>query len=325
MLLLPILLHSPVALASALPASDLDVTHISPDATWLIHVDVEALRSTEIWKMFRESLDGDGLLDLGRDELEELREFEQRFGFNPLDDVHAVTLSGDSDLGDDPLIVVETGTALDRALSYLQRQDEYRSTRRDGLMFHGWDGDGHGDDATFYVHEDGDRRVVVVGESEKTLTGAVDVLLGKVPNLSQNPDRRLFPKWSRGAFLVVDAAGILDDLARFQPASALAEMARGLSIEAGESRGEIYLTAHVTATDAEAAQKIFSVLNGARALASLAGAQGDVPPFALQALNALDLKVNGDDVSIQFHYNVRELVQELQELDEIEDFGGWDH
>jgi len=314
MLLLPILLNTPVALAPALPVSDLDVTRISADATWVIHVNVESLRATNLWKMFREEMRVGGAFDVDQDDLDGLRRFEQKFGFQPLDEVDAITVSGNADMGDDPVIMVETGRVLDSALAQLQQQSEYRSIRRDGIDLHGWEGGG--DSGAFYIHHDGDRRVAVVSESENQLARAIDVLRGRAKNLQQSDERRLFPRWSHGSFLVIDAGGVLDDLARFERASAVAEMARGLQLEVGESRGELYLTAHIIATNADAAQNIYSVLNGARALASLAGTQHDVPPFAMEILNALELNVNGDDVSIQFRYDVRDLIDEVSKLEE---------
>jgi len=157
MLLLPILLNSPVALAPVPAASDLDVTRISADATWVIHVDAEALRATDLWRVFRDEMRVGGALDLDQDELDEWRDFEREFGIRPLEDVDAITVSGSGDLGDDPVIMIETDEILDRALSVLQQKGEYRSFDRDGVTLHGWERDG--DDGAFYIHKDGRRRL----------------------------------------------------------------------------------------------------------------------------------------------------------------------
>ena len=314
MLLLPALAFSPALLAPA-PAGELDLTRVPADANWLVHVDLEAFRTTRLWQIFQEEMKEGGDIDVDWGELEE---FERRFGFRPFHDVDSVTVSGASEIGEDPVILVETSANLDTALAQMQQESEYRSITRGGVQLHAWTE--HGDiEGAFYVHQDGAKRVIVVSESDDLLMNAIDVLQGKARNLRQSPDPRLFPRPTPGAFLFVDATAVLSELSHFEPASAVADMARGARIEVGESRGEFFLSVEIDANNAENAQNIYSVINGAKALAAMAGAQEDVPPFAMDILNSVEVRANGEQVSLQFRYDASDLVEEIRELEE------WDH
>ena len=304
---LPSLLPLPVST----PTSELDAARVPASASWLVHVDMEAFRRTSLWELLQKEMQS-GEVDV---DFDELKMFEERFGFRPFEDVHSVTVAGRGEIGDDGLVLVETSDALDAAMARLQQEPEYRSMRRGGYDLHSWEEDGRSQGA-FYIHHLNSRRLVVVSESESELTEGIDVLNGRAKSLRQNPDAMVIPRPTPGAFLFVDATAALSALAELEPASAVAEMARGARVEIGESRGELFLNVDIIANTPENADNIYSVINGVRAFAAMAGAQEDVPDFALEMLNSIEMQTTGSEVSLQFRYDARELVEEIRAIEE---------
>ena len=314
-----LLVASSLALASSgsspLPSHRVDVGRLPMNTNWLIHVDAQALRGTQLWRTVHQMILSDPDVDV---DLEELREIEREFGIRPFQDIDAITVYGTEGIGDEAVVQVLTSANLDALIGKVREKSEYRELEHNGYTLHGFAEHGNDIDGLFYVHDLGSQRLIVASESDERVIETLHVLNGQSRSLRQNPDPRIIPQPSPGSFLFVDFSAALSELADWDEASAVAELARAMRLEVGESAGEFFATVDIDTSSAENANNIYSVLNGARALVSLAGTQEDVPPFLMELLASLDLQVTGTAVKVHFHYDSDDLIEELRALEEYD-------
>jgi len=303
-------------------ADELKRERLPADVDFVLHLDLEGLMRTELWRMVQESADGEFKID---DIDAELGDFRTRFGIDPLTDVKAVTLYKFKSEEDPTVCLISTTSKIDLALTVAQKEPSYAKVSARGIELHTWRHEDDGQDETMcaYLHvlKNGERLVVLSSNKDCALRAA-RVLRGEQPNqtsgaavLEVNPNP--------GSFLYFAAAN-LAQLDEFSPASEVFGLAQGIQVDLGEAGG--FLNAHMSVlTDSpENARNISDVAQGLIALGSLAGSElGPV----LELLRALRINISGSLVRVDFSFGVRRLVEILQFIDDEshEDHGDdWD-
>jgi len=293
-------------LAPASLAGGFDRRLISADADWVAHFDIEAFLASSL---FRSIADHDLDFDIRNDD--DYREFADELGVDPLAVAKSLTLYGTDERPDDPVAILWATAEFDRVIERIRREDEYRSLTEHGLELHGWNDDG--DNGAFHVYTTrAGERLVIYADTTRQIADAVQVLRGERPSLSQSTEPRLTAEPAVGAFLFVQAAGGLSSLSGLDPVSTVAEMANGLILEVGESRSRINLRLAIDTESGEDAMGISQIINGARALAALAG--GDIPQEVLGLINAVQVQSRGTQVLIEFNYDSTQLLRDLEEI-----------
>jgi hypothetical protein len=308
----PLLLVS-VLLLAPLPADGLRRERLPADVDFVLHLDFEGLKATELWRRFNESPEGAEL----RAGLDELKEFEARFGIDPLADVRALTLFKVRDEEEPTVVLFSTTARVDEALKRFQREPGYRLLTESGIELHSWvkdeeaggeDGWDH-DSAFAYVHRGaGDERVVVLAGNKAGALRAARVLRGQDPShASAGSPLTLAP--ASGSFLYVAAIG----LEAFTPASQVFGLAQGIQVDLGEAGG--FLRAHMglTTRSAQEAFDVSNLINGAVSLARLTGGGlGEV----LELLTGVRLSTLGSEVRFDFEFEVSRLLEILEGLED---------
>lgn len=119
----------PFALAASLQAAEFNPAHVSSDAKWWLHADLEAARGTEMGKRVVSVVeDKQGA---------QLRALKRMFSLNPLTDLKGITLYGDGRA--DHAVVLIHGK-FDRAHleDLVAAGDDYSSEEKDGTTIHSW-------------------------------------------------------------------------------------------------------------------------------------------------------------------------------------------
>jgi len=291
---------------SAHPSDELKRERLPADVDFVVHIDVEGFKATQLWKHVSEK---GNELDFDIDELDEIRD---ELGIDPLTDVRAITLYK-IESEEDPTVVLFSSTSkVDEALAKHQHEHDYRKITSSGIELHTWgDADDPDDDDRMYayVHSVGEERVVVVASSEQSAVHAARVLRGEDPSHA-GAGTLLTLAPARGSFLYMAAAEI-PHLGEFTPASQVFGLAQGIQVDLGEAGG--YLRAHmgVTTGSAEDALNISNVLNGLVSLARLAGNElGEL----LELLTGIRLNTRGSEVLFDFEFGVDRLIEILEEL-----------
>jgi len=294
-----------------LPAGDeLKRERLPADVDFVMHFDFEGFKQTELWKEVSTDLDQAELkADLG--DLDDLR---TRFGIDPLTDVRAVTLFKVKSEEDPTVVLFSTTDKIDAALKNFQKEPGYARLNEGGIELHTWKTDDDGKDETVcaYVHSgaNGERVVVLASNKESALRSA-RVLRGEAPNHA-NAGTLLSITPAHGSFLYVAAAEI-PHLDEFTPASQVFGLAHGIQVDLGEAGG--FLRGHmgVTTKSPQDALDVSNVVNGLMSIVRLAGAEAGE---ALELLNGLRLNTRGSEVSVDFEFGVRRLVEILKTLDQ---------
>lgn len=323
-----LLLASLAGLATtAFPSDELKRERLPADVDFVVHVDVEGLKETQLWKHVTEQGED---LDLHFDELDEFRD---EFGIDPLTDVRAFTLYKVAEEEDPTVVLFSSNPRVDEALVKLQKEHGYRKVTSSGIELHTWGdsdraGQGNTDqrntddeDRMFaYVHTAGQERVVVLASNETSAVRAARVLRGEDPShASAGTLLTLAP--AKGSFLYL-AASEIPHLDEFTPASQTLGLAQGIQVDLGEAGG--YLRAHMglNTGSAKDALDISNVLNGLVSLARLAGSElGDL----LELLTGIRLSTRGSEVTVDFEFQVQRLLEIVTAIHhEHEDHGDGD-
>jgi hypothetical protein len=300
--------------AQAIGADKLDKRRVGSEARWLLHVDVQAVVGSTLFQLVREHHEMQE--DFEMDELEELR---TELGIDPFKDVLSVTLWGTGKSGSEAVMVVEATAAIDALLPRLSEVDGYRPIQVGTYAVHSFgEEEEDGDERVFaYVHEarGAAGRTVVLAHDKEMLVRGIDVLVGHAPNLAQasNPILRVSPEPGTMVLLAVDG---IQELAHMDPTSQVARLAQSVTFELGELQEAIFARLVIQAEDEAKARQISDVLRGVVALASLVTASHDVPPGLVDLVQALRFESNGTFMTVDFRYNVRQLVEDLKELED---------
>src|SRR5262245_1963783 len=122
------LLASLVWLAtSASPSDELKRERLPADVDFVVHIDVEGLKATQLWKHVSEKSKD---LHFDIDELDEVRD---ELGIDPLTDVRAVTLYK-IESEEDPTVVLFSSTPkIDEAVAKHQKEHGYKRIVSSGI------------------------------------------------------------------------------------------------------------------------------------------------------------------------------------------------
>jgi len=304
------------ALGDPAAAGGFDPSRVFGDARLVVHVDVEALRGSQLLKAIgtepiRESLELDELERSLERELREagLEPFEGSLATSVIEGVSAVTVACRSVEDTRGVWIVSADSSLDPLFALALRHPSHRSLSEDGLEVHTWTG-GCAEELALYASKRGDERIYVFASDREELLHGVRALIGQESSAAGGAavlSRRPRP----GAFLFVEAAEV-PWLSGYPSAHAARDLAQGLSLEVGESASELYAVATVQSASPEDALDLSAVLDGVRAFARLACGQEGAPPAARQWLDALNVNILGSAVEVELRYELQRLTEDLR-------------
>jgi len=292
-------------LATPLAAGGLRRDLVPAEVKWVGHFDLEGLQKTQLWQRILERKGVD--LD---DAMVGLEEVKEELGLDPLKDIRAVTVWSATDREDDTVALIQTTTAIDRALERFATEDEYQLIVRDGLEIHSW-----GDEGFAYVHPGaGDERMLLVAGNPDVLVASARVLKGEGVSLAGTPTPRVTAVPTEGSFVFFAAAEGIPGIHEIEQASQVAALAQGLVADMGEVGGELFFRVNVHTADVDSALNLGDVCDGLVALAKLAMNTDDLPPEVGSLIGALQVETRGSDVLIEFRYDVARLLEAFEEL-----------
>lgn len=294
------------------PSDELKRERLPADVDFVVHFDLEGFKHTELWRHVAESSNGLG----NHVNLDDLDEFRERFGIDPLRDVRAVTLFKTRTEEDPTVVLFSTTPAIDEALRKFQSEPGHRLLVDSGIELHSWAEDDADADAVFaYVHAaPSQERVVILSSNRASAVRAARILRGEEPSHAQGGSLLTLAP-ARGSFLYLAAAEI-PHLDEFTPASQVFGLAQGIQVDLGEAGG--FLRGHmgVTTNSPEDALNISNVANGLVSLARLAG--NELGEW-MELLSGLRLNTRGSELTLDFEYGVQRLLQILDSLEDDED------
>lgn len=301
---------------------------VSVEARWVVHLDVEALTSSEIGACLIKGLQSQEENPLGRVEAE--------IGINPFEDVYSLTAYGTGEPpakgvsievtgedvsvgavarpGENAVVVAVMSDAIDAFIQQLAADEQrYEKISRAGYTIHSWaDQDS---DVRWYLYqqptENDARRLVLASDSSDALFDGIRVLAGDAPSLADvNRDDRQLPQPGSILFASVDDIG---DLAGHAAASELLKRTKRLAVNLAEHQGIVLLSISANTDSPEVATTIIQIIQGALAVATLAVDPNDDDAAAFRTLvQNLTFTTEGRRMSLEFQQPAEVLCQLLE-------------
>jgi hypothetical protein len=293
-----------LALAAPLLADRLDPALVDARARVLVHLDVQALKATELYRLLRS--------DVGEKMDEALEDFEAETGLNPLQDLRGVTIYATDVSQDRWIALLHTTARIDGALQELRKQPGYSESRVGDKTIHSFANDHERWFGHLFVGQGGEERLFALAEDSGALVEAIGVVDGARPGLDDAGEPFVASQPGQGAVLFVSAATDLRELADFDPSAELSRLVRGVLFECGESQGRFYSSLRLTTGTPDDALKIQQVIDGGLALASLVLTRTEETSGLKELLSALDVQRTGTVVTLGFRYSAQELYDGLR-------------
>jgi len=293
---------------------------IPRDAIWVAHLDFEALTESSTFGFLaehtgiREGADRSGKhqIDVDLGELDELR---TKYGIDPFEDLRSITAYGLTTRDDQGVFMVHTSSALDGAIAKLREETpELFDLDSGDYRLLSWSGS----DAGFaFVRNVGDDRVLMISHDEQTLLDAIEVTEGRRANLTAGGARTLLAEPRAGAFVSLAVADGLQSL-DWDNDSPLAQSARTLRFELGESNGNLFAAGMVETDTVQAARDMVDTARGLMAMARLLGGNEPEMQKILPLMNSIRIEEQGAAVQASFSVPIDMILSLVRELNDME-------
>ena len=291
-----------VLLASALSAAaPIDYTHVSADAQWVFHADLEAFRSSVMGTLVRTQLEGAYR--------EKISSLEQLLGSDLTEDLDAITLYGQPDTQASAAALFYGTFNKEKLLSLATLNEAYSKTVYSGHTLHHWydKANQRNQVGTFATDN-----LIIIAQTKESVIDALDVLSGKQKALT-NQNLTLSKKLSKtpDKAIVVIAAEGLSDLTNGNPNAAVLKNSESMTATIIENKGHMTLQVDLEAEAADGAANIEQVLLGMKALMMLENKEHpQVPEMFSQTI----IVRNEKKVRLQMRYPSAKLFELLQSL-----------
>ena len=253
---------------------------------WVLHVDVDGLRSTTVGNYI--------FSELAKPEAQKkMAAFQAVFNFDPTRDGHGITFYSTSKAEEDGVLLIYADFDATRLNVLAEAAKEHTSTNHGSYTIHSWLDEKkpvtNGVKPRVYAAIHG--KMVVFARRQAHVVDALDVLDGAKPNLSASPQ---FAKLDRASVFVQGAAR-KPELPSSDPNSAVLKQSNMATLLVGETQGSIRADLVLDTDTADVATQIETIGKG---LVGLMSFQKDKPDS--QKL-AQFLSVKSDGASVTLH------------------------
>jgi hypothetical protein len=292
-----------LALARPSLADGLDPAQVPAGAKWVIHVDLRAVRQSQMGKAIHARFVKEERVQHA------LARMQNDFGFDPTKDLHSVTFYDDRFEAHRGVAMIELDNIDQDKLVAQLAQDKpgHTTTQHAGHTIYTWTEDEgrrheHQVSGSFY----GGRHVVFSRDTDK-LANALDVLDDKAENLpGESP---LSVDATPGAILVARAVGMAGLKTPFQ--SPVIRDARQLSMTFGEDDGDVFMQGMLVADSSETAARLREMIEGFYALAQV---QAGKDPLAKKVMGGLNLVVADATIAGEWRAPIKDVLQLMETM-----------
>ena len=274
--------------------------HVRGDAQWLFHADFDALRTSEFGKLIQNDIQAKY-----QDKIEALK---QLLGSDLTEDLRAITLYG-AEAGEENVSALFYGNYnKEKLLTLLVLNKAYSKSEYNGKTLHHWMDEKHERQQYGAFAADD---LIVIGQTEASVTSVLDVLFGKARPLSQQKDGTIYSlcQGHEGAIVMIVAEG-LSELTQNNHHTAILKNSHLMAALAAEKDGHATLDVHLEAQTEEAAVQIEQVVRGMTAFAML---QHEKYPELSELVQATTLLREGKTLDCTFKYPSAKLFEIIKD------------
>jgi hypothetical protein len=277
----------------------LNRAEVAAEPTWVLHLNCDALRPTEIGKYL--------LSEMQRPDVEpKFAAFQTFFSFDPRKQLHSVTFYSTGNAAEDGVMVVYADFEPGRLTALANSARNSQRTNYGEHAIYSWLDErsvGKGK-VRFYGAIDGKR--IVFAQRQSRVENALDVLDGRQPNLAAS-----------GAFAelggdtnsnYIEAAARKLDLPGAAPTAALFRLAKTMKLQVSGASSNIMATLRFEASNEDISRQALVLANGAIAYAR---SQKDRPEVGKLA-EGLSIKTDGTAVTATLALNEADAIALLK-------------
>jgi hypothetical protein len=287
-----------VGLVASAKAAPLDVKQVPAGATWVVHVDVDAIRaSTVVQKAYAQCL------EKHKDAVEKaLAKVRQHVGLDLEKDLHGITLFGPK-LGEHKGAMIVWATVDQKVISErVKKAPDFKVTAYGPYQVASWTHKGkmgqHPAAGAFWKSE-----ATVLSDSPAGVQIALDVLDGKKPGMTAKVDV------PAGATVVARATGIAD--AKLPAKCPFPKQIDSACFAMGESEGQSFLNVKVVTKTPEIAGQIKAIVEGGKALAQLRHMSDAA---ATKIIDQFKVSVSDKTVAVEFKAPAADVWDHMQKV-----------
>ncbi len=332
-----------LALSTA-TASPMNRGWIDQDATWLVHVDVERLLASEMGRFIADQIEkaeieeggeadgvevnvkighGDDGVEVHREVHggggghsiaieaimpESLREFREKFGFDPMSDVLGITMFGDDAQAGHPTMIVHTTAAIDNAMKELEKVDGVEMSQLNGAT------------VGSFTFEEGEtpKFVAIRPEANGTRLMFMAESIDHLTSVLSPGGKSKGPAWAApGAESFIYVYATKDSpFAEGAVHSQMLRDAESIELNIGQRGQSMFVDGVLEAGAAEVATNMAQVGNGLLALARLGAMQGEgmdeETKVALDLMQNLTVRADGEAVRVNVSFEVAKLMKLIE-------------
>jgi hypothetical protein len=276
--------------------SALQMSIVPADARWVLHLDMEKLVSSALFKMLTEEGGEPGIQ-------QKAGQFFEKFKMDPIKDLRAVTIFGRGEATKEAVVAVSGNFDKAYLLSRLKAEPAHKETPYGKYTLHNWQDKHFG----VFVTDN----LALISEGEENIKAALDTLEGKAKNISTSPLVSRLMKESNNTIAlgaVADIAGLTGEgkgaAAAHEKPAILTKMqtVTGALSEIGEM---VTLKVEIVAASAQVAKDIEQAIQGLIALVNLQFADSD----AQLLTQSIKINVDGERVRIDAAYPILKLIE----------------
>ncbi|MBN2374834.1 MAG: hypothetical protein JXD22_00430 [Sedimentisphaerales bacterium] len=295
-----LLLSAVLLLAASVRAEPLNPQLIPADAKWLVHVDFNKFAQSEIWALINQ--------EISEKDRKKIDAVATLLGSDPTKDLFGVTLFGPDANEKNAVAIINGRFNREKLLSLLVLNDAYDESKYHGQTLYHWvDEKDNKAKVGFFATE----TLIVISQTETPVQAMVDLLAGPADSQSSEPTplTSSLAKAPKDAIVVLAANG-LSKFRRNDEQNVFLQNSKTIMLFAGETEGELFLTASLTTDSPETALQIEQAVNGMKAFIALENSEN---PKIISLLQAVTIKQNENLLFLTTKYPSAELFEILKE------------
>lgn len=293
----------PLAFAVPATAKSLDLSKVSDDANWLMHIDFDSARKSPIGSFIMDKINDN------KEAAKRIQEMQEAFGID-VEGFSSLTMFGNGEREKGTAIMVG-GMDVKKLVEFAQLNENLKTTKRGKHEIHSI-GDGGRHPVAFATLNG---NVIIGGSDAGDVARGIRLAKGKAD--SRAPIgllaelRKIVPNPGMIGFVDVGKVAGFHDLDK--RGKEIVNKANSAGMIAGQIDGELKMAAIVKTNDEETAKQIEDMANGMMAMAAL-GKESN--PELAEVLETHSVKRNGNTVTLQIGLSIAAIKKGLaKEMD----------
>ncbi|HWD17656.1 MAG TPA: hypothetical protein VHB20_00125 [Verrucomicrobiae bacterium] len=260
-------------------AAPINKKDLAAEPALLVHVDVDALRSTAVGKTI--------LAD--PDVQTKLAAVQAMFNFDFRSQLHGFSIYSAMEHSQDPVLILYADFEASRLITLAKAFPGFHQDTNDAHVIYTWldEKKKNTDTPRIYASIAGSR--LVFGKTEEALTSALNVIDGKGAGFNGG---KLLLNSESGELVVAQGAVLKFDMDENNPSAAIFKASKAIRFKLGEVGDNVAATVSFEAKDADSAQQVSAMVNGLLAVVKFQ----KLDPAILKLANGINVRQDGATV-----------------------------